>query len=131
MGREGTLAALAAMLVGLAAFRMIPARAAAKPLPCASSGVGKREGVAGCGAPDGLSGGERRVLGLPLDVNQATQAELEALPGIGAQLAQRIVAERQAHGPFADLEALSRVPGIGPGKLRLLADRATARAERP
>ncbi|MBS2032099.1 MAG: helix-hairpin-helix domain-containing protein [Deltaproteobacteria bacterium] len=131
MGREGTLAALAAALVGLAAIRMIPARAEARPLPCAPAEVGKSDGIAQCAAPGALTGGERRVLGLPLDVNQATEAELDALPGIGAQLAQRIVAERKAHGPFANLEALERVPGIGPGKLRLLAGRATARAEHP
>ena len=131
MGRDGTLAVLAAMLVGLAAFRMVPPRAEAQAVSCPPNQVGKLDGRAMCGALGELSGGERRVLGLPLDINQATEAELDALPGIGAQLAQRIVVERKAHGPFTDLNALQRVPGIGPGKLRLLAGRATARAARP
>jgi competence protein ComEA len=48
-----------------------------------------------------------------LNINQATVNELEALPGIGPSLAQRIVAYREAHGAFVDAEALSAVPGIG------------------
>ena len=50
-----------------------------------------------------------------LNVNRATAVELERLPGIGPSLARRIVADREARGPFATVEALSRVPGIGPG----------------
>jgi competence protein ComEA len=49
-----------------------------------------------------------------LNVNRATTVELEGLPGIGSSLARRIVADRDARGPFATVEALSRVPGIGP-----------------
>ena len=48
-----------------------------------------------------------------LNVNRATAVELEALPGIGPALARRIVADREARGPFATVEALDRVPGIG------------------
>ena len=49
-----------------------------------------------------------------VDINTADVAELERLPGVGPALAARIVADRQAHGPFGSLEELSRVPGIGP-----------------
>ena len=52
-------------------------------------------------------------------INHASQSELEVLPGIGPSLAQRIVAFREANGPFVDLDALAAVPGIGP---KLLAD---------
>lgn len=48
------------------------------------------------------------------DLNLLTAAELEALPGIGAALAQRIVAYRDSHGRFADIGALGAVPGVGP-----------------
>jgi len=48
-----------------------------------------------------------------VDINLATQAELETLPGIGPARAQAILAYRDKHGPFADLFALGRVPGIG------------------
>jgi competence protein ComEA len=48
----------------------------------------------------------------PIDVNRATAAELERLPGVGPALAQRIVAYREAHGPFRSVEELAMVPGI-------------------
>jgi competence protein ComEA len=51
----------------------------------------------------------------PVEVNRATAAELETLPRIGPALAARIIAERDANGPFPSLAALeSRVRGIGP-----------------
>jgi competence ComEA-like helix-hairpin-helix protein len=52
--------------------------------------------------------------GTTLNVNRATVVDLEALPGIGPSLARRIVADREARGPFATVQALDRVPGIGP-----------------
>ena len=45
-----------------------------------------------------------------LDVNTATQAELEALPGVGAKIAADIIREREEGGPFASVEDLARVP---------------------
>ena len=49
-----------------------------------------------------------------LDINAATEAQLNSLPGIGPRNAQRIVADRRAHGPFEAVADLDRVPGIGP-----------------
>jgi competence ComEA-like helix-hairpin-helix protein len=49
-----------------------------------------------------------------LDVNTANHAELMALPGIGRALATAILDYRAAHGPFASLDALDAVRGIGP-----------------
>ena len=48
-----------------------------------------------------------------IDVERASAAEWERLPGIGPSLAARIVADRAAHGPFGTLEGLLRVRGIG------------------
>jgi competence protein ComEA len=48
-----------------------------------------------------------------VDINSASAAELEALPGIGAAKAAAIVEERQVR-PFASVEDLERVRGIGP-----------------
>ncbi len=50
----------------------------------------------------------------PLNVNTATAAELEELPGIGPALAGRILAWREEHGPFSGPEDLLRVSGVGP-----------------
>lgn len=48
-----------------------------------------------------------------LALNSATAADLEDLPGIGPVLAQRIVAWREANGPFRSVDELSEVSGIG------------------
>jgi competence protein ComEA len=54
------------------------------------------------------------VSSLPLvDINAASAAELEALPGIGPVLAGRIVQWRTDNGPFSDVEILGEVSGIG------------------
>jgi len=49
----------------------------------------------------------------PLDLNTATAAQLERLPGVGPVLAARIVVNRAERGPFADLADLERVGGVG------------------
>ena len=49
-----------------------------------------------------------------LDLNAASEAELTVLPGIGPRLAERIVTERLAAGPFATVDSLTRVGGVGP-----------------
>lgn len=57
---------------------------------------------------------ELLVVGLPVDLNHASAAALEAIPGIGSTRAAAIVAERAAGGPFATVDELVRVKGIGP-----------------
>jgi competence protein ComEA len=56
----------------------------------------------------------------PLDLNTADSVALERLSGIGPTLAGRIVAYRLRHGPFAAVQDLIRVPGLGPGTLSRL-----------
>ena len=60
-----------------------------------------------------------------LNINTATASQLEALPGLGPVLAQRIVAYRQAHGLFTTAEQLLLVEGIGDGLLEILSDYIT------
>lgn len=48
-----------------------------------------------------------------VDLNSATATDLEALPGIGPVLAQRIVQWREDNGRFTDVEVLGEVSGIG------------------
>jgi phosphatidylserine/phosphatidylglycerophosphate/cardiolipin synthase-like enzyme/predicted flap endonuclease-1-like 5' DNA nuclease len=59
-----------------------------------------------------------------VNLNTATQAELEALPGIGPGLAQRIMAARQQQ-PFTSLADLDRVSGVGPKLLQKLEPHVT------
>ena len=57
---------------------------------------------------------------LPLDLNRASADELDVLPGIGPATAAAIVSHRDRHGPFASVEGLLEVTGIGPAKLSAL-----------
>lgn len=61
----------------------------------------------------------------PLNINTATAAQLTELPGIGDKLAERIVAYREANGPFSSIEEIMEVDGIGEGKFADLKDRIT------
>ncbi|MDP9022089.1 MAG: ComEA family DNA-binding protein [Actinomycetota bacterium] len=62
-----------------------------------------------------------------VDLNAATADDFEELPGIGPVLAERIVAWRDAHGPFADVGQLRDVPGIGERTFQKLAERVFVR----
>jgi competence protein ComEA len=75
-------------------------------------------------AVDPAANGEPVVTG-PLDLNTATAAELDTLPGVGPATAAAIVDDRERHGPFAAVGDLERVPGIGPAKLAAIADQVT------
>ena len=52
-----------------------------------------------------------------ININTATAAQLDTLPGIGPVLAQRIIDYRQANGPFTSLSQLMLVEGIGEKRL--------------
>ena len=54
--------------------------------------------------------------------NRADAPQLEQLPGVGPVLAERIVAHREASGPFQTVEDLLDVPGIGEAKLSAIRD---------
>ena len=64
----------------------------------------------------------------PVNVNTAGLEELDTLPGIGPALAQRIIDYREANGPFASLEELLEVKGIGEVTLEKFRDRASVGA---
>ncbi len=49
----------------------------------------------------------------PIDINRADREALIALPGIGPVLAERIIAYREAHGPFKSVDDLTAIAGIG------------------
>jgi competence protein ComEA len=79
-------------------------------------------GVPGAASPAAAGPATAGAGGL-LDLNTATVADLDALPGIGPVLAQRIVDHRTAHGPFSSVDQLDDVSGIGPAIFADLAAR--------
>ena len=83
-------------------------------------------GVPGAAAAGGTVGGTDAPSGAgPVDLNAATAPDLDALPGIGPVLAQRIVEHRVRNGPFRTVEQLDDVPGIGPTTYAELAELVT------
>ncbi|MGY1681112.1 ComEA family DNA-binding protein [Geodermatophilus sp. SYSU D01176] len=77
-------------------------------------------------AAGGATGGAATGSGPgPVDLNTATAADLDALPGIGPVLAARIVEHRERNGPFRSVEQLDDVPGIGPTTYAELAELVT------
>ncbi len=79
------------------------------PAPPSGTGVTDRPPEAGAGPASGAPLGST-----PLDLNAATLADLDTLPGIGPALAQRIVAYRTEHGRFGSIDELANVAGISP-----------------
>ena len=58
----------------------------------------------------------------PVHLNSATEADLDALPGVGPVTAQKILDYRQQHGAFGNVDELDAIPGIGPKRLDQLRD---------
>jgi competence protein ComEA len=58
--------------------------------------------------------------GSPVDLNNANESQLDALPGVGPVIAGRIVEWRRQHGRFASVEELTEVSGIGDATLERL-----------
>ena len=73
--------------------------------------------------PDGgyrlvaMSGKQLLTLGLPIDLNRASAADLAAVPRIGPVLAKRILAYREAHGLFHKVADLEKVSGFAKKKV--------------
>jgi competence protein ComEA len=78
------------------------------------------EPVVGEFAVGGAAGTDGRV-----NINIANVAELDRLPGVGPVLAARIAEYRDAHGPFASVDALDDVSGVGPALLEKVRAAAT------
>ncbi|MFL6053629.1 MAG: helix-hairpin-helix domain-containing protein [Actinoallomurus sp.] len=66
--------------------------------------------------PPAASPGATPPGGAPLDLNTASAAQLDQLPGVGPVLAQRIVDYRTQHGAFRSVDELRQVSGIGAAK---------------
>ena len=88
------------------------------PAPQASGAAAPKASAAPGKPGDGGASGT-------ININTASASDLEKLPGIGPSLAQRIVEYRDSHGPFATVDALTDVPGIGKAKLEGLREQVT------
>ncbi|WP_165313186.1 helix-hairpin-helix domain-containing protein [Rothia halotolerans] len=73
-----------------------------------SGGTGKPPAASGAAGGTSAGGAEGRI-----NLNTATAAELQTLPRVGPVLSERIVDWREQNGPFASVQELDAVPGIG------------------
>jgi len=71
-------------------------------------------------AQPGRGADDMSHVGSRIDVDAASAAQLDSLPGVGPALANRIVLDRAAHGPFGSMSGLMRVPGVGAATARRL-----------
>lgn len=94
-----------------------------EPRPNAPDGGAPDDGAPDGAAPDPAvsAGGGSAVV----DLNSATAAELQTLPGIGPAMAERILTHRDEHGPFSSVDDLLAVSGIGPATMERLRDLVT------
>ena len=64
-----------------------------------------------------MSGKKRISLGIPIGINSASSDDLHAIPGIGPELAMRIIRFRESNGNFKSIYELDNIEGIGKKKL--------------
>ncbi|MHA7282791.1 helix-hairpin-helix domain-containing protein [Arthrobacter sp. TMS2-4] len=102
-----------------------PRPGVAEPPAPSSGGPGTRTDPS-TGTPAGHAGAAGAAAGV-IDLNTATLAEIESLPGVGPVLGQRIIDWRDEHGPFGQAADVDAVPGIGPALLEGILPRVTVR----
>lgn len=98
-----------------------PRGAAPTPQPFTAPAPTAAPPVAGASpAPDSST-----TAGGKVNINSASAAQLDALPGIGPVIAQRVVDYREAHGPFTSVEQITAVSGIGDKLFEKIKDQIT------
>jgi len=85
----------------------VPAQGEAVPMANA--------GATGAVATSSRKGGKTPAQ--PVDLNSATEVELETLPGVGPATAQKILEYRNTHGGFHDVEEISAIKGMSAGRI--------------
>ncbi len=96
-------------------------------VPTADEAAAGSAGGGGAGASGGAAGGASPSAGGKVNLNTATAAQLDALPGVGPSTAAKIVADREKNGPFRSADDLMRVTGIGAKKFDSLKDLISVR----
>lgn len=66
-----------------------------------------------------------------VNINTATQSELEAVKGLGPAKAKAIISYREANGKFKSLDELDKVKGFGKSSVDKLKDELSVGAEKP
>jgi competence protein ComEA len=74
------------------------------------------------GSDAGPTSAEQTAHGTPIDLNRASQQQLEELPGVGPSIAAAIVEHRERNGPYRSVDDLVDVRGIGTARLEQLRD---------
>jgi competence protein ComEA len=137
--REGAalLTLSAFLLLGLVLQHVVEPAAPLPPDPMedrlfaeGSAAIARRARPDSAGAAAGPAAGPSRGAEAGgVNLNTATSAQLQRLPGVGPKLAARIIEYRDAHGPFRRVQDLVRVQGIGEKTLARLAPHLLAEAE--
>jgi len=108
--RAGRALAVVATVIALLALAHVGAQELSQQASAGPSGPPRSAEM-----PSELSAGAAALRdGEALDLNAASEAELTLLPGIGPAIAGRIVAHRDAQGPFRTVAGLEAVRGVGP-----------------
>jgi competence protein ComEA len=97
----------------------------AAPLTDGTQVVVPKEGAAGSAAVAPGASGSGAATGGLININTASATEFETLSGIGEVLAAAIVDYRTENGPFASVDDLENVSGIGPATLEEIRDQVT------
>jgi len=71
------------------------------------------------------SSGRKSIFTGKVSINSGSKAQFDSLPGIGPVIAQRIIDHRNKNGPFATLESIQSVSGIGESIFRQISSRLT------
>lgn len=83
--------------------------------------AGTPPGSGSIGTAGPPAGSTAAGVSVPLDLNSADNAALQALPGVGPVMAGNIIAWRDANGPFTSVDQLQEITGIGPARYAQLA----------